>query len=143
MMAEVHYYTPWNFAGMTKDESWGNMAYYWGKDFHSTTDPAHNSTWGEETEVDRLFKLMKNQFVDNNIPVVIGEFGAVRRDNLTGDALTLHLASRAHFFNYVTKQANTNGLLPFFWDTGGLLNRKTNTVADQQSLDALIQGATK
>jgi endoglucanase len=143
MMAEVHYYTPWNFTGMTKDESWGNMFYYWGKDYHSITDPARNATWGEEAEVDRLFILMKNKFADKGIPVIIGEFGAMRRDNLTGDALTLHLASRAYYLKYVTKQANTNGLLPFFWDTGGLFNRQTNTVFDQQSLDALIQGATK
>ena len=143
LMAEIHYYTPWNFTGMTKDESWGNQFYYWGKDFHSTTDLAHNPTWGEEAEVDRLFKIMKNQFVDKGIPVVIGEFGAMRRDNLTGDALVLHLASRAYYLKYVTKQANTYGLLPFFWDTGGLFNRGTNTVADQQSLNALIQGTTE
>src|SRR5947199_310601 len=31
MMVEVHYYTPWNFCGMEKDESWGKMFYYWGK----------------------------------------------------------------------------------------------------------------
>jgi len=142
MMAEVHYYTPWNFTGMTKDETWGNMAYYWGKDFHSTTDVAHNSTWGEEAEVDRLFLLMKNQFVDKGIPVVIGEFGAMRRDNLTGDALKLHLASRAFYLKYVTKQAIANGMLPFFWDTGGVFDRTNIKVLDQQSLDALIQGAT-
>src|SRR5690606_3660813 len=29
MMVEVHYYSPWNFAGLTKDESWGKMFYYW------------------------------------------------------------------------------------------------------------------
>ena len=143
MIAEVHYYTPWNFTGMTKDESWGNMFYYWGKDYHSITDPARNATWGEEAEVDRLFILMKNKFVDKGIPVIIGEFGAMRRDNLTGDALTLHLASRAYYLKYVTKLSSTNGLLPFFWDTGGLFNRRTNTIFDQQSLDALIQGSTK
>lgn len=142
LMAEIHYYTPWNFTGMTKDESWGNQFYYWGINYHSTTDLAHNPTWGEEAEVDRLYKLMKNQFVDKGIPVVLGEFGAMRRDNLTGDALVLHLASRAYYLKYVTKQANAYGLLPFFWDTGGLFNRGTNTVADQQSLDALIQGAS-
>ena len=114
-MAEIHYYTPWNFTGMTKDESWGNQFYYWGKDFHSTTDLAHNPTWGEEAEVDRLFMLMKNKFVDKGIPVVLGEFGAMRRDNLTGDSLLLHLASRAYYLKYVTKQANAYGLLPFFW----------------------------
>ena len=142
MMAEIHYYTPWNFTGMTKDETWGNMSYYWGKDFHSTTDVAHNSTWGEEADVDRLFLLMKNQFIDKGIPVVIGEFGAMRRDNLTGDALKLHLASRAFYLKYVTKQAIANGMLPFFWDTGGVFDRTNNKVLDQQSLDALIQGTT-
>ena len=40
-----------------------------------------------------IIALMKKQFVDKGIPVVIGEFGATRRDNLTSDALKLHLAS--------------------------------------------------
>ena len=140
-MAEVHYYTPWNFCGMTADASWGNMFYYWGAGFHSTTDTAHNATWGEESDLNNLFLSMKARFVDKGIPVVIGEFGAMRRDNLTGDALKLHLASRAYFFKYVTKQAIANGLMPFFWDTGGLINRNNYSVADQQALDALMQGA--
>jgi len=141
MMAEVHYYTPWNFCGMEKDESYGKMFYYWGAGNHSTTDTSHNPTWGEEATVDANFALMKKQFVDKGIPVIIGEFGATARTNLTGDALKLHLASRAYYFKYVTKQAIANGFLPFFWDTGGLINRNNYTVADQQALDGLIQGA--
>lgn len=141
MMAEVHYYTPWNFCGMTADANWGNQFYYWGANNHSTTDTAHNPTWGEESDLNNFFSLMKNQFVNKGIPVVLGEFGAIRRDNLTGDALTLHLASRAYYFKYVTKQAIANGLMPFFWDTGGLINRNNYTVSDQQALDGLIQGA--
>lgn len=141
MMAEIHYYTPWNFCGMTKDESWGNMSYYWGKDYHSTTDAAHNSTWGEEATVNDYFGLMKKKFVDKGIPVVVGEFGAVKRNNLTGDALALHLASRAYYFKYCTKMANSNGLLPFIWDVGEILDRRNLNVLDQQSLDALMQGA--
>jgi len=143
MMAEIHYYTPWNFCGMSKDESWGKMSYYWGKDYHSITDAAHNSTWGEESTVNEFFSLMKKKFVDKGIPVVMGEFGAIRRSNLTGEALTLHLASRAYFYKYCTKTAISNGLLPFVWDTGELLDRKTNTVLDQQTLNGLIQGATE
>ena len=145
MMAEIHYYTPWNFTGMTKDESWGNQFYYWGKNYHSTTDLVHNPTWGEESTVDSFFSLMKKQFVDNGIPVIIGEFGAMRRDNLTGDALKLHLDSRAYFLYYVTKQAKANGMIPFYWDNGGLNNlssgifdRKANTVYDAKALNALV-----
>ncbi len=141
LMAEIHYYTPWNYTGMTKDESWGNQFFYWGKGFHSTTDTAHNPTWGEEDTVDQQFKLMKTQFVDKGIPVVVGEFGTGVRKNLTGADLKLHLDGRAYYFNYIVKQATANGLLPFYWDVGDLLNRNTNTVSDQQALDALIQGA--
>ena len=141
MMAEVHYYTPWNFCGMTEDATWGNQYYYWGAANHSATDLAHNPTWGEESTVDTNFALMKKQFVDKGIPVVIGEFGAITRTNLTGDALKLHLASRAYYFKYITKRAIANGCLPFFWDTGGLINRNNYSVSDQLALDGLIQGA--
>jgi len=78
---------------------------------------------------------------------VLGEFSATRRSALTGDALTLHLASRAYFLKYTVKQAKANGLLPFYWDNGGLDNfasgifdRKKNTVSDSQALNALLEG---
>jgi endoglucanase len=143
LMAEIHYYTPWNFTGMTKDEGWGNQFYYWGKNYHSTTDTVHNPTWGEEETVDEMFGLMKTQFVDKGIPLIVGEYGAQYRDKLTGDALTLHLASRAYFLKYVTQQALAKGLVPFYWDTGGVLSRNSNTVLDQQTLDALLEGGGK
>lgn len=151
MMVEVHYYTPWNFCGMTKDESWGKMFYYWGKPNHSLTDTERNPTWGEEETVDANFKLMKTQFVDKGIPVILGEFGATPRRNLSGDALTRNMESRAYYLKYVTKQALANGMLPFYWDSGGhdtetgsgIFNRFGNKVADKQVLDALIQGTTE
>jgi endoglucanase len=148
MMVEIHYYTPWNFAGLTRDESWGKQFYYWGKGYHSTTDPEHNPTWGEEEAADRLFGMMNKQFVDHGIPVVLGEYGAIRRSSLTGDALQLHLDSRAHYLLYITRQARANGLIPFYWDNGGLRNRgfgifdrRALTVFDQQALAALLQGS--
>lgn len=149
MMAEIHFYTPWNFAGMTADESWGNQFYYWGAGNHSTTDTAHNPTWGEEGDLNALFSLMKTQFVDQGIPVVMGEFGAIRRTGqLSGEDLTLHLKSRADYHRFVAQQAKTYGMVPFYWDNGGtgnyafgIFDRNTNTVFDQQVLDALMQGA--
>ncbi|WP_417939167.1 glycoside hydrolase family 5 protein [Flavobacterium sp. RS13.1] len=147
MMVEVHYYSPWNFAGLTKDETWGKMFYYWGNGFHSTTDMERNATWGEEADLEKNFKLMKTQFVDKGIPVLLGEFGAIRRTTLTGDALTLHLNSRAYYLKMVVKTAKANGLLPFYWDEGslgnngfGIINRTTNTVFDTQALNALKEG---
>ncbi|MES1198430.1 MAG: glycoside hydrolase family 5 protein [Pseudomonadota bacterium] len=148
LMLEVHYYTPYNFTGMTEDQSWGRQFYYWGEGFHSRTDPDHNPTWGEEHDVDALFARMKHKFVDAGIPVIIGEFGAMRRDSLQGDALALHLASRAHYLEYVTHLATTNGMVPFYWDSGGLdhggsgiFDRRAYRVFDQAALNAMLQGA--
>tara|TARA_R110002050_G_scaffold53118_2_gene120829 strand:- start:62440 stop:63957 length:1518 start_codon:yes stop_codon:yes gene_type:complete len=147
MMAEIHYYTPWQFAGMAEDESWGNMFYYWGAGYHSTINTERNATWGEEAALDDYFTSMKTKFVDQGIPVILGEFGAIRRNTLTGDDLQLHLDSRAYYLKYVVKQAKANGLLPFYWDEGsignngfGLFDRSDNTVFDQQALDALLEG---
>lgn len=146
MMAEVHFY-PYQFTLMTEDADWGKMFYYWGAGNHSATDTSRNPTWGEEADVDKFFLLMKNQFVDKGIPVILGEFGAIKRTNLTGDALALHLKSRAAFLKYVVKQSKANGLLPFYWDAGNLgvntmslFDRSNNTVYDQQALNALLDG---
>ncbi|MFC3115536.1 cellulase family glycosylhydrolase [Cellvibrio fontiphilus] len=145
-MVEVHFY-PFNFTIMDKDESWGKMAYYWGRDYHSITDPERNATWGEEDYVDAQFASMKAKFVDRGIPVVLGEFTAIYRSQLTGDALTLHRASRAYFHQYVTQKALENGMLPFIWEIGAspgwLFDRRTPAVGDQQVMDALLIGAGK
>lgn len=148
LMAEVHFYTPWNFCGMEKDESWGKMYYYWGEGYHSTTDTERNASWGEEDDIISLFALMEDQFVKNGIPVLMGEYGAIRRTNLTGDALQLHLDSRAFYLEFVTREMKKHGIVPFYWDNGGtgnnafgIFNRSNNTVADQVALDALIKGA--
>ena len=148
LMVEVHYYTPWQFCGLTEDASWGDMYYYWGEGYHSSTDPERNPTWGEESEVDTQFASMKAKFVDHGIPVVLGEYGAIRRTTLTGNDLALHLAARAYYVKYVTQVAIENGLLPFYWDEGalgnntfGVINRYNNTVFDEQMLNAILEGA--
>jgi endoglucanase len=142
MMVEIHYYTPYQFCLMNEDATWGKMFYYWGQGYHSTADLARNATWGEEADVDNYFGMMKAKFVDKGIPVVLGEYEAMRRTSLSGEALTLHLASRAYYLKYVTQQAKANGILPFYWDAGsGVINRTNNTVLDQQALDSLRKGA--
>ena len=150
LMAEIHYYTPYQFCLMTEDADWGKMFYYWGEGYHSDTDTEHNATWGEESTVDELLGLMKSQFTDHGIPVIMGEFLAIRRSSLTGDNLELHLASRAYFLKYVTQQAKIDRIIPFYWDAGNmgvnasaLFNRQNNTVYDQQALDALMEGANE
>jgi len=150
LMVEVHYYTPWQFCGMTNDETWGKMFYYWGNGYHSTTDVTRNATWGEESQLEQYMGLMKTKFVDKGIPVILGEYGVVKR-TLTGNSdQDLHLASRLYFYKYFVESAVNKGIIPFNWDTGpygnntmGIFDRNTGAVADQGLLDSIMRGAGK
>lgn len=148
LIIEIHYYTPYQFCLMTEDANWGKMFYFWGKDYHSTTMPDRNATWGEESTMNNLLNMMKSKFVDKGIPVIIGEFAVIRRTNLSGNDLELHLNSRAYFLRYLTRQARLNGIVPFYWDAGNmgnnssaLFDRFKNNIYDSQALNAIMEGA--
>ncbi len=150
LMAEIHYYTPWNFCGLEEDANWGKMFYFWGKDYHSATNPTRNATWGEESAVETYFQSMKTKFVDKGIPVILGEYGAIKRTSLTDEDLALHIASREYYYKYVTNAAVRHGMIPVYWDNGyngnngfALFNRNTGAAVDEGALDALIEGANQ
>ena len=143
LMAEVHCYTPSQFCILDQDASWGKMFYYWGNGFHSTIEPGRNATWGEEAAIDQLFSTMKKKFIDKGIPVIMGEYGAYRRNgnNPPPADLEMHNKSVDHWITYVTKKALENGLKPFWWDTGGALDRANLSVKDQRTMDALSKAS--
>lgn len=140
LMVEVHNYTPSQFTILDNDANWGKMFYYWGTGYHSTIEPDRNATWAEEGEHIRSFGLMKAKFIDKGIPVILGEYGAYKRGGTNNVPLDLakHNASVDYWNNYVTKQAIQFGLKPFFWDTGGALDRRNNAVLDQGTINALV-----
>ncbi|MBK9579848.1 MAG: glycoside hydrolase family 5 protein [Fibrobacteres bacterium] len=151
LMAEAHFY-PYQFCLMSQPANWGTMAYpffYWGKQYHSSTDAIHNPTWGEESYVDSQFNLVKPRYLDKNIPVVVGEFSALKRLTATGDNLRLAILSRRYFYNYVTKAALSRGMIPVAWDAGGkgdgtmtIFDRnKEGAIYDLGLLNAMRAGA--
>lgn len=144
IMTEVHYYGPSQFCILLDgDASWGKMFYYWGAGHHSTIEPDRNATWGEEDYVNTTFPKMKKKFADKGIPVILGEYGAYRRDNTAHvpKDLATHNNAVDHWITYITKQAIANGMKPFWWDTGGALDRTNYSVKDQRTLDAIFAGS--
>lgn len=146
LMFEDHFY-PYQYTLMTKDDTWGNQFYYWGQGNHSTTDAAHNPTWGEEAFVDSEFTILKRMFVDKGMPVILGEFGAGLRTTLTGDNLALHKKGRLAFYKYVSKSGRGHGVIPFAWDTYNtgdmnftIIDRGTPKVYDKDLMGALTSG---
>jgi endoglucanase len=141
LMVEVHNYLPAQFCFLNEDVSWGKMAFYWGKDHQSTIEPERNfiGDWGNEVGQIQSYDLMKTAFVDKGIPVLIGEYGAYRRN--TPKDLATHNDAVDYWITFVTKHAKTRGMIPFWWDTGGALDRTNLTVKDQRTIDALLAGA--
>ncbi|AXY78570.1 glycoside hydrolase family 5 protein [Paraflavitalea soli] len=142
LMVEVHNYTPAQFCFLNEDVSWGKMVYYWGKGNHSTIEPDRNPTYGEEDAIIADYDKVKQKFIDKGIPVIMGEYGAYRRDGSAHvpKELALHNASVDYWITFVTKEALAHGIKPFWWDTGGALDRRNNTVKDQRTIDALLAG---
>ena len=151
LMVEVHHYDPWNFCGLEKDETWGKYAALWGQPYEQYAIgvlAGRAATWGKEDYLKTQFNKIKTSFVDKGYPVILGEYGVIRRTTYSGDALMHHLDSRAYYLRYVTEQAKNYGLIPFYWDNGstgnlafGIIDRKTNRIADEKALNALIEGS--
>src|SRR5688500_5453058 len=145
LMVEVHFYGPWHF-NMLKDGEYNpttKASYYWGAGNHSTIEPERNCPDGEEDELAAELGKMK-KFVDNGIPVILGEYATFRRipefNAGTPKDTLMHNRSVDAWTTFVTKTMRANGFLPFWWEIGFGLDRKNNVVKDQRMLDALIAG---
>ncbi len=144
LMIEVHFYGPYNFVMMEKDESWGNMAYYWGAANH-VSGSKHNATWGEESWVMQQFNMMKKKFAQKGIPTIIGEYSCLWRKMPSGENQAKHDASVKLWYQTVTKYAINAGCVPMTWDTNsdrGLIDRSTCKVINQHAMDGISEGVS-
>lgn len=115
----VHYYTPSTFCILEKDESWGKA----------------KTTWGSESDKKELAKYMnmiKTNYVDKGIPVIIGEFG-VATGNKTAEVVRLFLSS-------VVREARTRNICPVLWDTPGhFYDRNGCKFYDEELLKSIME----
>ncbi|MBD1432012.1 cellulase family glycosylhydrolase [Sphingobacterium sp. DN00404] len=139
LIAEVHYYDPYDFSLDIESNK-----YLWGAEFAGS---ANVSDWGQEAWVDTQFADMKAHFIDRGIPVILGEYGATYRALTNAAALQDHKKARANYLKYVTGAAIAHGLIPFYWDSGhtgdngsGLFDRNNGQVVHQDALNAIMEG---
>jgi len=143
LILEVHDYTPFQFTLMDVDASWGNMVYYWGTGNLSTIEPSRNAPPGtDESQITTEFQGIKQNFVTKVFPVVLGEYATMRRTTppFTPLDTLMHNRSVDYWTKFVTKTAKTDGILPFFWEVGQMLDRANNVVKDQRMYNALVAG---
>ncbi|BFM21359.1 cellulase family glycosylhydrolase [Gilvimarinus japonicus] len=105
LLMEVHYYDPYNFTLNQNSNitQWGAIA----------TDPNVTETWANESYVNAQFQRMKNNFVDQGVGVILGEYGVISRPNVQG-----HEVYRNYWNEYITESAVEHDMVPVYWDNG-------------------------
>ncbi|UII25637.1 cellulase family glycosylhydrolase [Fulvivirga maritima] len=142
LIVEVHHYDPYDF---TLNPDNNAACTVWGQPWAG----GDVCNWGQEAYTDDLFGRVKQEWVDNDVPVIIGEFCVSKRLSLSGTALTDHLASREYYLEYISNSASTRGIIPIYWDNGhngdtgsGIFDRYSGNVTDQGAIDALMAGVS-
>lgn len=129
LILSVHYYDPYLFALQAKTHTWGSAS------------PGRDD-WGQEDFVVSQFDKLKAAYIDQGIPVLLGEYGATHQRD--------YVDYRRYYMEYVTKAAVDRGILPVYWDNGGrdsggenfgLIDRHTGKAIHPQILEAMLRAA--
>jgi endoglucanase len=116
LILSVHYYTPYTFCGLEKDETWGKA----------------RPTWGTDADFDELnanMQKLKPRFLDAGIPVIMGEYGSTLK--------TKEIESVRLYILSVTEKVYSMGMCPMLWDPGTHFDRRTLEFKDPELLEGL------
>lgn len=126
LMMEVHYYDPYDFTLDEKSKVW-----QWGS---IAKDPAATRPGFDEPWVEAKFRGMRDRFVDRGVPVIVGEYGAYPKRAFPG--MTPYVN---HWIRQVTTAMRRHGLVPMWWDTGALFDRRTGAQKDPQTVRLIVE----
>ena len=128
LILSVHCYDPYLYALMGQTHTWGRLS-------------PNRDDWGQEDYIVAQFDKLKSRYVDQGVPVLIGEYGAVQQDGYED--------YRRYYMEYVTKAAVDRGLVPVYWDNGdrggkgfALIDRGSNSVVQPKVMEAMLRAAT-
>lgn len=107
--------------------------YYWPREFTASGEEAHNDyDWGtaaDKSEIDTNFGAVQSWSATNNIPVLLGEFGADNEGGYNyntetyGDFGGPENASRVEYHGYLGQKAIDLGFAFTAWDAGHKSNK--------------------
>lgn len=157
LMAEVHFYDPYTFTQMMDDADWGKVSLYWkghapadGKGRTTNTIWYNNQNWDADEYVEMMMNKMKNKFVSKGVPVVVGEYGANRKDAAKyGGDQAKHDESMQAWYRAVTSSMMKAGLVPYVWDINvqplphmTIFDRRKQQVSDSYIYKGVMEGAS-
>ncbi|QIG80205.1 glycoside hydrolase family 5 protein [Stakelama tenebrarum] len=134
LMMEVHYYDPYDFTLDTKSDKW-----QWGA---IATDRSATVPGFDEAYADAQFAKVKRTFIDNGVPVILGEYASSLREDRDREQ-----KYRNYWDLYITYSAVRHGLIPMYWDNGytsnhnsGLFNRGRAQLAYPATAAVITEG---
>lgn len=149
IMISVHYYTPWSFCGQED-----YMTTQWGME---AVDDARAATDGLETDMEKTFATLNNDFVKQGYPIVIGEYGSVDKTQIRPEDVKSGKFSpdevdaknneyRAYFTEVLNIVAKRYQCIPVYWDNGyngafgfGLFDRNTYQVTQPDIIRSIMK----
>ena len=134
LIVTFHYYDPYEFGILGSRASWGTLE--------------------EKLKIDNDFAPFKTHFIDKNIPVIIGECGAVLQLSSDKNREAQARQSRSDYIAHVFSAAKRYHLVPIYWDNGvtsgngekfGLFDRRTGkpNSPDSEALIKMMVNAVK
>lgn len=130
LILSAHYYDPYLFALQGETHTWGSAS-------------PGNDGWGQEDFVAAQFDKLKTRFIDQGLPVILGEYGACHQEGFED--------YRRYYMEYVTTAAAVRGIVPVYWDNGAegsgaekfaLFSRQTNAPLHPNLLEAMLRAAS-
>lgn len=132
LLVAVHFYDPYTYTLNNEKDEWGHTG-------------INKENWGNETDMTNIFNRLKTRFMDQNIPVYLGEVGNVHRATDRAEAF------RKYYLEYLCKAARDFELPLFFWDNGsekagaessGLINHGTGEYINngKDIIDVMVKG---
>jgi endoglucanase len=98
-----HWYYPYDFVHDVTTHTWPN-----------------SSENGSKAAIDTIFGNFKTKFIDNGVPVIIGESGPfrVKTGSKESSFVTSHNQNRLVYVDYMYTRARENEIVPFYWECG-------------------------
>jgi len=124
IIVSIHAYAPWEFALRTGSGSVDT----WSKDKPADTNP-----------ITHMLDLAHDLFVSKGVPVLMGEMGAMNRNNVE---------ARVEWAEFYFGYARSKGIPCIWWDNGvvsgdgelfGILDRRTNQFVFPEIVDAIMR----
>ncbi|MCD8188233.1 MAG: glycoside hydrolase family 5 protein [Ruminococcus sp.] len=145
LLLSVHFYDPWDYAGQedTRTYLWGNM----GQQIVEVNQASPNAkaSWGEEEYVEEQLQKLKTQYVDQGIPVAIGEYGCIDKSSANSGIIDEITLNRVYYDGFIAGTAASMGIVPVYWDNGyngnfgfGLFNRSTYEQTQPEIIEAIV-----